>query len=189
MKKLVLVAAMLLATTFAQAESFVHGQYTFRDTIAGQAGEPNRQGVNLTVGNKLDNGITLDAGVQVRSQNGETGSNTTRLETGASYQLPVSQDFAIYTRGAVGYKLTDADDFGYYSIEPGVKWQVAQPLNVGVGYRYRDAFSDANKDKTNTVRLGAEYALAKDKTITLGLDRSYGDSEFLGLNVGYAVKF
>ena len=188
MKKFIL-AALLLISSFAQAESFVHGQYTFRDTIAGQAGEPNRQGVNLTVGNKLDNGITLDAGVQVRNENGSQGADTNRLEAGATYQLPVTQDIALYTRGAVGYKLTDTADYTYYSVEPGVRLQVTQPLAVRVGYRYRDSFSDTYFDKTNTVRLGAEYALNKTNALTLGIDRAYGDSEFLGVNLGYAVKF
>ena len=194
MKKLLSIA--LLALSFAataawaeDAKNFVHGQYTFRDTIAGQSDNPNRQGVNLTVGRNIGYGITLDANSQFRNENGKNGADTTRLEAGATYQYGLTKDIAFYTRGAVGYKLTDADDFTYYSLEPGVKFQLTQPLNVRVGYRYRDAFNDNILDKTNTVRVGAEYALDKTQTVTLGVDRAYGDSEFLGVNVGYAVKF
>lgn len=188
MKKLVLALTLAFASV-AQAESFIHGQYTFRDTIAGQAGEPNRQGVNLTVGNHYGNGITLDGGIQVREQNGSNGTETTRLEAGASYLVPVYGDLSFYTRGALGYKQTSGDNWTYYSVEPGIKYQVAQPLSVRLAYRYRDSFSDSQFDKSNTVRLGAEYALNKTSALTLGVDRSYGDSEFLGVNVGYAVKF
>lgn len=183
------VLASLALTAHADGHNFVHGQYTFRDSIAGQTDNANRQGVNLTVGRNIGYGISLDGGVQVRNENGSNGRDTTRLETGATYQYGLTQDVTLYTRGALGYKLTDTADSTYYSIEPGVKFQVTQPLNVRVGYRYRTAFSDSIFDKTNTVRVGAEYALDKTQSLTLGVDRAYGDSEFLGVNVGYAVKF
>lgn len=195
--KQTLIAAVLATTAFtAQAaqpvsapDSFVHGQYTFRDAIAGQSDDANRQGINLTVGRNIGYGITLDAGAQIRNENGANGRDSTRLETGATYQFGLTNDIAVYTRGAVGYKLTDQADSTYYSVEPGVKLQVTQPLNVRVGYRYRTAFNDNIFDKTNTVRVAAEYDLNKTNTLTLGVDRAYGDSEFLGVNVGYAVKF
>jgi hypothetical protein len=39
------------------------------------------------------------------------------------------------------------------------------------------------------VRFGAEYAVAKDQALTLGIDRSYGASDFIGYNAGYMIKF
>jgi long-subunit fatty acid transport protein len=196
MKQTVLAVALAIAATSAQAtqpvtalDSFVHGQYTFRDGIAGDSDAANRQGINLTVGRNIGYGITLDAGAQVRNENGTNGRDTTRLETGATYQFDLTKDVAFYTRGALGYKLTDEDDSAYYSVEPGVRLQVTKPLSVRVGYRYRTAFNDEIFDKTNTVRVGAEYDINKTNTVTLGIDRSYGDSEFVGINIGYAVKF
>lgn len=196
MKKLALAVALMMTALTTQAaqpltatDSFVHGQYTFRDGIAGDSNVANRQGVNLTVGRHVGQGITLDAGVQVRNENGAAGRDTTRLETGATYQYNLNSDIALYTRGALGYKLTDQTDSTYYSVEPGVRLQVTNPLAVRVGYRYRTAFSDTVFDKTNTVRVGAEYALNKTNVLTLGVDRAYGDSQFLGVNVGYAVNF
>lgn len=198
--KQTLIAAVLATAAFAaqaaqpltpskEPNSFVHGQYTFRDGIAGDSDAANRNGINLTVGRNIGYGITLDGGVQVRNENGSNGRDTTRLETGATYQFGLTKDIAFYTRGAVGYKLTDQEDSTYYSVEPGINVHVTQPLHIRVGYRYRDAFNDNIFDKTNTVRVGAEYALNKTNTLTFGVDRAYGDSEFLGINVGYAVKF
>lgn len=196
MKQTLIAAILATLTISAQAaqplnatDSFVHGQYTFRDGIAGDSDVANRQGINLTVGRNIGYGVTLDGGVQVRNENGSNGRDTTRLETGATYQFGLTQDIAFYTRGALGYKLTDDKDSTYYSVEPGLNFHVTEPLNVRVGYRYRTAFSDSIFDKTNTVRVGAEYALNKTNVVTLGVDRAYGDSEFLGVNVGYAVKF
>lgn len=198
MKKLLSIALLAVSFSAAAAQpltvtadpaTFVHGQYTFRDSIAGQSDDPNRNGVNLTVGRNVAPGIVLDGGVQFRTENGEAGRDSTRLEAGATYQRNLTQNVAFYTRGALGYKLTDADDSTYYSVEPGLNFHVTQPLHVRVGYRYRDAFNNDIFDKTNTVRVGAEYALDKTQAVTLGIDRAYGDSEFLGVNVGYAVKF
>lgn len=192
MKKILLAAALSVASFGASAEAgknFVHGQYTFRDTVAGQSEDPNRQGVNLTVGRNIGYGITLDGGVQVRNENNSNQNDTTRMEAGATYQYAVLKDIALYTRGAFGYKLTDTNDSTYYSVEPGVGAQLTTKLAVNAGYRYRTAFNGSILDKTNTVRVGAEYALNKTQAVTLGVDRSYGDLDFLGVNIGYAVRF
>jgi opacity protein-like surface antigen len=194
MKKSLLVSLALLASTSVMAEdakNFAHIQYTLRDTIADDKADPNRQGVNFTLGRNIGNGITLDVGQQFRTEklNSNNGESTNRLEAGASYQYGLTKDISLYTRGAIGEKFTSLDDYLYYSIEPGVKAQVTKDLTAKVGYRYRDAFNDTKDEKTNTVRFGAEYAIAKDQAVTLGVDRSYGASEFVGYNAGYVIKF
>jgi hypothetical protein len=192
MKKILL--ATLLATSFnaiAEENSFVHGQYTFRDTISSDSANPNRQGVNLIIGHKVAPNITVDLGSQFRTEklNSENGSSSNRLEAGASYGYAINQDVALYVRGALGEKFSALDNFSYYSVEPGVKAQLTSNIVGKVGYRYRDSFGDSKADKTNTFRVGVEYALNKTNAITTSVDRSYGDSEFVGYNVGYLVKF
>lgn len=192
MKKLLLVA-LAVFSTFAvaqdSAKNFIQLQYAYRDTIGSDKADPNRQGVNFTFGTKLLDNVTWDIGNQFRSENGQNGNQINRLETGLSYQYGITKDIALYTRGAVGYKYTNAADHTYYSVEPGVKVQLTSPLAVKVGYRFRDSFSDNYTDQTNTLRFGAEYALTDKTAITAGLDRSWKDSEFIGANVGYVIKF
>ena len=195
MKKLVLAVALTVASFSAVAEdNFAHLQYTFRDTIAGDQGNTNRQGINLTLGRKLADNLSVDIGEQFRTEklneDKGAGNNTTRFEAGATYSVPVLDQYvSVYTRGAVGYKFAATEDFSYYSIEPGVKFQPTKEFSARVGYRYRDSFSQAHFDKTNTVRVAAQYDLTKDTFATAGIDRSYGDSQFLGVNLGYGVKF
>jgi opacity protein-like surface antigen len=193
MKKALLVALAVFSTlAFAEdkpAKNFIHLQYAYRDTIASDKADPNRQRVNFTFGSKLLDNLTWDVNNQFRSENGRNGNEATRLETGLSYQYGVLKDVALYTRGAVGYKYTNGADYSYYSVEPGVKVQLTSPLAVKVGYRFRDSFSDSYFDQTNTLRLGAEYTLSENTMVTAGLDRSWKDSEFLGANAGYVVKF
>lgn len=193
MKYSVLLAAMLLSFNAFAAEPLNYAKidYTFRDTIAGQSDNPNRQGVNFTFGHKVSPNLVLDVNQQFRTEklNSDDGSSSTRLETGLLYTAPLNQTLFVYTRGALGYKFTSDDDSTYYSIEPGVKWKAFENLSLKAGYRYRTAFNDSIFDKTNTVRVGAEFDLDKQQSLSLGVDRAYGDSEYLGLNAGYQVKF
>lgn len=191
MNKLLAAVLLTLGLT-AQAEDLrnaVHIQYAFRDTIASSSENPNRQGVNFTFSRKVLHQLTWDVNNQFRSENGSAGHESNRLETGLAYQMPLAQDLAFYTRTAVGYKFTDNLDSTYYSVEPGVKVQLTQPLNVRAGYRFRDSFNDKINDQTNTVRFGAEYALSKTDVLTVGVDRAWGDSEFVGYHAGYVMKF
>lgn len=192
MNKGILLAALLAVSTGAYAEGdFAHIQYTFRDTVASNSDDTNRQGANFTFGTTVAPGIVLDVNNQFRTErlNSNEGSSSNRLEAGLTSQLNLTDDIAVYGRGAVGQKFATSEDHTYYSVEGGVKTQLTSALNVRAGYRFRDAFNDSVFDKTNTVRLGAEYALNKTNVITLGLDRAYGDSEFIGYNLGYLVKF
>ncbi len=193
MKKALLVA-LAVFSTFAIAEdkpakNFIHLQYAYRDTVASDKENPNRQGVNFTFGTKLLDNVTWDVNNQFRAENGQNGNESNRLETGLAYQYGVTKDIALYTRGAIGYKYTNAADHTYYSVEPGVKVQLTNPLSVRVAYRFRDSFSDNYTDQTNTLRFGAEYALSENTAVTAGLDRSWKDSEFVGANAGYVIKF
>lgn len=193
MKKLVLVLALLTSFNAFAEDNFAHIQYTFRDTIAGDQGNTNRQGINLTFGRNITNNWQVDIGEQFRTEKFNedkgAGNNTTRLEAGTTYTQPLNNMFSLYTRGAIGYKLTADQDYSYYSVESGANIHVIEPLTLRVGYRYRDSFSQEYFDKTNTVRLGAQYALNKTSFLSAGIDRAYGDSQFLGVNLGYGVRF
>lgn len=194
MKKLVLAAVLTVASFSALAEdNFVHLQYALRDTIAGDQGQTNRQGINFTLGHNINKNWQVDIGEQFRTEkfnedNG-AGNNTTRFEAGATYTQPLNDTFSVYTRGALGYKLTANQDHTYFSTETGANIHLIEPLTIRVGYRYRDSFSQEYFDKTNTVRLGAQYAINKTSFVSAGIDRFYGDSQVMGYNLGYGVRF
>jgi hypothetical protein len=192
-----LIATLIAGLAFGtvalaeDGKNFAHIQYTFRDTISDNKADTNRQGVNFTIGRKVLDNLTIDLGQQFRTErlNNDTGVNTTRLEAGATYQYGLTKDISLYTRGGLGQKFISNQDYTYYSVEPGIKYSLTDAVLVKAGYRFRDAFNDSYYEKTNTVRVGAEYAIAKDQALTLGIDRSYGVSDFVGYNAGYAIKF
>jgi len=185
MKKLVLLAA-LLATTSVFAQGFGSVEYSSRE---GVDGNPNSDAVKITLGNKINDNLSVDLSSRFAKQDGTTSNNSTRLEAGVTGTVPLSAGFSIYTRGAVGERYTSTDNNSYYSIEPGVKYAVTPKLTTKVGYRYRDAFTSGNDDLTRTWRLGAEYALNKKYSVGLGYDRARGDSNFNAINVIAGMKF
>jgi hypothetical protein len=194
MKYSILLAALLSSLGVNAAEQstqYAHIQYTFRDTVGDNSGDPNRQGANFTFGKTVKPGITLDAGSQFRTErlNNNQGQNTNRLEVGATGTYGVLNNVELYTRGAMGQKFTQDEDHAYYSIESGAKMSLTPVWAVKAGYRYRDSFDNSYSDRTNTIRLGTEYALDKTSSLTLGVDRAYGDSDFVGVNAGYQIKF
>jgi opacity protein-like surface antigen len=182
MKKLTLAVLLALSATANAADNFGHIQLVHRNTLGNDAGNPNRHGVNITLGHKFADNFNMDFSGQQRQENGSMGTDTTRLEIGAT---PHNEKF--YIRTALGVKSSGDSDL-YYSIEPGLRWTLAPKLTAKTAYRYRDAFSNAN-DQTHTARLGLEYAVTDTQSVTAGYDRSFGDSEFNGLALGYAIKY
>jgi opacity protein-like surface antigen len=188
MKKLLLVALVLIASV-AQAEdkpakNFGHIQYAYRSTTGDNANDPNRQGGGISLGHKFSNNSQIDLVSQFRIQNGNTTNTMGRTEVGVTLS-----EGHFYVRGATGLRNTSTDSDGYYSIEPGLKVKLNDTWTTKVGYRYRDSYSDSVNDQTHTVRLGAEYALNDTSSLTAMYDRSHGDADFDGVNLGYYFKF
>ena len=192
MKKL--LSALLLVTTvsaWADTNNSLGISYALRDSIAGDKDRPNRQGYNLVYAHRFNSNWAADVNQQFRTErlNTEDGNNDLRLETGVTYTQAVIDKVSLYTRGALGYRFTSTVDHTYYSVEPGIRYQVTDPLNVRMGWRYRDSFNDTFNFQTHTVRVAAEYLLTKEDLLTIGVDRFYGDSETMGYNLGYVHRF
>ena len=144
----------------------------------------------LTVGQNINQ--YLDGEVYARVKSNDDDTNNTRVEGALVGKYPVTvagYGVQLYTRGAVGTKLDGSDNHSYWSVEPGVKVAATQDLSLKAGLRFRDAFDTSNADSTRTYRLGAEYALTKTQTVSVGYDRSLGDSAYDAVSVGYGVKF
>jgi len=187
MKKALLVVLALFALV-AQAEdttkNFGHIQYAYRNTIDDNANDPNRQGGGISLGHKFSNRSQIDLVSQFRIQNGNTTNTMGRAEVGVT----LSEGY-YYLRGATGLKNTSTDSVGYYSIEPGLKFKLNNQWTTKVGYRFRDAYNESANDRTTTFRLGADYNLDERSSLTAMYDRSSGDIDFDGINLGYYFKF
>ena len=167
MKKILAILALTLTgTAFAQNMSL-----TYSD-INNATGNDQKM-YTLTVRTPVTQSLTAD--VVAQTVHTEVSSAvSTRMEGGLTATAPLGP-LTGYVRGAVGRRFTSAADYGYYSIEPGVRAPVG-PFTASLGFRFRDAFDNtANVDQTRTVRTSLGYAVTKLDTVSLGYDRVNGD--------------
>ena len=184
MKKLLTLVTFLFATSVMAEGNYAGIQFQSRN---GLGGGQDANAYGLTVGQSINK--YFDAEVHARVKSNDDDTNNTRIEGAVIGKLPLVDGLSVYTRGAVGEKLNGQDNFAYWSVEPGVKYQVSEALTVKTGLRFRDAFNSDDNDSTRTWRVGADYAITKNSVLSAGIDRSFGDSEFVSLNLGYGVKF
>ncbi len=188
MKKFVIATVLALTAGLASAQGNFGGiEYNYREGYGADKGT-DQNGYTLTLGTSVAKDTTVDLKSVFRRTDG-SGDITNRLEAGLTRNLDIGNGFAGYGRVAIGEKWNEGTNFSYYSIEPGVKYAVTPSLGVKVGYRYRDSFADNKDYQSNTLRLGADYAVGKNSSVSIGYDRFYKDQEFNGLNLGYNIKF
>jgi predicted porin len=175
---------MLISST-AFAGGFGGVEYGARDGINGGA---DARAVKVTVGTSLNNNTKIDFSMRQKTDTDNNLSDT-RAEAGLTLSAPLVQGLSVYGRVAGGQKFKTSADHAYYSIEPGVKYQLLDQLSIKAGWRYRDAFDNTNADQSRSLRLGAEYALTKNYAVAVGYDRVRGDSEYNAFTTALNFKF
>jgi opacity protein-like surface antigen len=180
-----LIAGLAFSTVASAESSYiklegVHYNYT---------SQPNdKNGFNLQVGTEIGHGIKLDVKNEFRvEETAQKSSN--RLEAGATYEAKVYDKIGVSLRGSIGEKYADSTNYGYYAVEPGVSYALTDALKLKASYRYRDAFSNSNTDRTNTYKIGADYDLNKTAYLTGSLGRTTGDSEYTSIQGGVGIRF
>ena len=183
MKKFFILAMLISGTAFAGGFGGV--EYGMRDGVNGAA---DARATKVTVGTNLNDSTKIDFSLRQKTDTDNNLSDT-RAEVGLTLSTPLFSGLSAYGRVAAGEKFKTSSDYGYYSVEPGIKYAVNNVLSVKAGWRYRDAFDSVNADQTRTWRVGAEYALTKNYAVALGWDRVRGDSEYNAINTALNFKF
>jgi len=181
MKKIVIASLIALAGSAFAASVTLEGQNQIGDK--GATDSTNSQ---ITVRESLNKMLTVDVGSTQYTTAG-THALSTRDEAGLTLAMPVGP-VGVYTRVAAGDKFTNTTHFGYYSVEPGVTYTIGA-VTAKVGFRFRDAFNEANLDATRTTRAGVSYAVTKKDAIGVRFDRVTGDSTNHSYNVSYTRSF
>ena len=185
MKKIIAMVAFLAAGV-AQAGGFGSIEYQDREGVNGGS---DARATKITFGTSLTDSTKIDFSLRQKTDT-DNNLKDNRLEAGLTYSTaPIVGSLTGYARGAVGQKYKTAEDYTYYSVEPGVKYAITDALTVKAGYRYRAATDSTNADTTRAWRVGGEYALTKNYSVGLGYDRVRGDSEYNSINVALGFKF
>ena len=187
MKKILVTTLLALATTTsAMAQTSV--------TLGGAVAEADSNGqetvrTSITVRTALGKGFAGDVAV-INSRNNTTRATSVRQEVGVTAVGFETSVLTANVRTAVGVKsVSGADRVEYYSLEPGVNFKVTPDLTARVAYRYRDAFSSADADRSDTMRYGLSYALTKKDTIGVVYDVVRKDGAEKAYNFSYTRSF
>ena len=184
MKKVFATAVLVAATGLVNAASVtVEGQIQ-----TGERGARDSTNYALSVQQSLNKTFAADVGITT-FQEDTTKALSNRLEVGLTGTRPVGP-VNLYTRVAVGEKITNGSDFGYYSVEPGVVYNFTNKLSGKVGYRFRNGFGDnGNLDTTHTARAGVSYAVTKQDSVGVRYDQVRGDAFNHSVNFAYTRSF
>lgn len=184
MKKSI-IAILLASVTSLVSAAEVGLEYK---NYNGVAGGDDAKSYSLSVAGKVTDNLKADVKFQNKQSDG-TEDLSTRLEAGLTGTVQLYGPVSGYVRGAIGEKYTNGDNYSYYSVEPGVAAKLGYGFTGSLGYRYRDAFTDANGDQTRTWRAKVGYDLTKTDNVYVGFDRQRGDSEYNAWRVGYVRNF
>ena len=144
---------------------------------------------NLIPGVKLGD-YTLDLKTQVQSKEGGKRENSANIEPRIKYEQKIGMtDFSVWGRLGLGEKITSDGNFGYYTIEPGISYNVIKGGKLFVSDRYRDAFADGKNYQTNTIYAGGTYDVTSFDTVGMKFYRKYDDTESNGVEVAYTRWF
>jgi long-subunit fatty acid transport protein len=184
MKKVLVIAALLAATSLANAAS-VTVEFQNQE---GHRGARDSENYALSVKESINKNFAVDLGFTAYQQS-TTKALSNRLEAGITGTRSVGP-VNLYTRVAVGEKFNNGSDFDYYSVEPGVIYNFTDKLSAKVGYRFRNGFgNNGNLDTTHTTRTGLSYAITKNDSIGVRYDQVRGDSFNHSVNFVYTHSF
>lgn len=186
MKKITTAVLFALATGTALAGGFGSVEYSSRD---GEGTTADARATKVTMGTDINKMFKADFSLRQKTDTSNNLSDT-RFEGGltASQSIP-NTVLSVYGRAAIGEKFKTAQNYTYYSVEPGVKFSMTPSLSLKAGYRYRAATDNINADTTRTWRVGSELALTKNYFVNVGYDRVRGDSNYNAVNAGIGFKF
>lgn len=112
------------------------------------------------------------------------------LEAGAKYNMAVTKKLTASLRGSYGVMFANGQTADFYTIEPGVTYAVTNKVSVNGSYRFRDAFASSSSfDQTNTVFVGADYAMSKTNVVSVKAFRETSDVSGDGVQVAFAHTF
>jgi hypothetical protein len=132
--------------------------------------------------------FTYDLKVQAQSK--DDNKTSANIEPRIKYDHKIGMtDFTVWGRLGLGEKITSDGNFGYYTIEPGISYNVIKGGKLFVSDRYRDSFSDGKGYTTNTVYVGGSYDVNSFDTISAKFYRKYQDTESNGIEVAYTRWF
>ena len=185
MKKIILII-LLLITKNIMAEDY-YGKISLGQQNGKDGGQDATEG-GFVLGLKWNSNVSTEFKAVHKQK--DTKGFSTRIGVGIIGKIKLSDNLSAYTRVGAGNKKTNTKTFNFWAITPGLKYKIDDKWSIKGGVRFRDAFdSDKYRDYTKTYKAGIGYKLSKDTSVSIGLKRKVGDSEYNAIGLGYGVSF
>ena len=150
----------------------------------------DRSGIEVTLSQPFAETWPADAKVEWLNADDLADTDRVRYEAGVTKTVALGDGFSVYGRGSLGYKTTTgSDNFWYYTVEPGVKFDVTDNFGVKAGFRQRASVEGKFHDETQAWRFGAEYKLVDNIAVVGGFNKVFGDSKYNGYTFGVKTTF
>jgi len=176
--KLKMLSLLLLAglySTNSLADSSVtiaYGERVMDNVTPKTYGNKIRNYMGIVVKTDLAESFAGDIGMNQAVSHG-TNASTNRVEAGLTYYYRLTEYPLLLTfRTAVGERTQTSSvastQSGYYAFTPGVTYSFHSGVDVGVYYRYRDAFNTVSyMDRSNTMSYALAYNLTKKDRVAI----------------------
>lgn len=201
MKKLFVAVAFLAASAAALASgTSTTGVVTEVEFENGKNGHADSRTVSVAPFYTFSNKVRADVKFEGSRDTGTTGGNNNDL-TGA-IEARVRRDYDISDRLSAGLRVGVGEkfngtnrsgvvqDYSYYTIEPIAHYELTDRVGLHFSYRFRSAFDTTDyAAKTNTAKVGVEYALTKQDTVAVKYSETYGDTRSNGVEFKYIRGF
>jgi len=185
MKKIILIFLLLITSNIMAEDYYAKislGQQN------GQDGEQDAIEGGGVLGLKLNSNISTE--IKAMHKQKDHNGFGTRISAAIIGKVKLLDDLSVNMRVAAGNKKTNTSTFNFWAITPSLKYKIDDKWSIKGGVRFRDAFdSDKYRDYTKTYKAGIGYKLSKDTSVSIGIKRKVGDSEYNAIGLGYGVSF
>jgi len=186
LKKTVIAVALAAATFGAFAGEFVTATYnpSIKDKNSGNI---VADAAGLTVGTDVFKFVTIDGKFDATRARG-TGNLTNHVQARGTFTLPIGQNLAVWGRGGVGRSYTAGNDYGFYTYAGGADLKLYDNVTLFADAERNNSFKAGHPHST-TYELGLGYSLTKKDTLKAAYQRTLGDVNTAGFQLGYNRSF
>jgi len=178
---------MLLLTTKNIVAEDYYGKISFGEQN-GKDGKQDAIEGGFKLGVKFNGNVSAE--IKATHKQNDTKGFSTRIGAGIIGKVKLFDNLSAYTRVGAGNKKTNTKTFNFWIITPGLKYKIDDKWSIKGGLRFRDAFdTDRHRDYTKTFKVGIGYKLNQSRSLSIGLKRKIGDSEYSAIGLGYGVSF
>lgn len=187
MKKVIISALIVLGLTgSAFAAGFVGGEYEFEKS---RKSNDTANTVEFFAGYKFQNNVKVDVKFE-GTQAVQSKEIDNILEARAKFEQLIYGPLKLNLRVSVGEHFTQAGNFPFYTIEPGLQLAANDKLGLNASYRYRNAFDEVKyKWETLTFNVGPYYKVTANDEVGVKYFRKTSDDQTEGFKVGYTHSF